>query len=132
MIWYPSDGVSAHGITKSDALSSANCLVFNRLSLFDGYESHDGTSYKGILPGTSYMPYGTWVPIEMVWYPTRQTVWVTLDNGAPIQAHLYGAVPDVLDRFLFKTQTGENNNHFWVDDIEAEWMYNPGTLIVFP
>ncbi|MBP8800296.1 MAG: hypothetical protein KBI41_02070 [Kiritimatiellae bacterium] len=130
-IWYPYDGVSAHGITKSDALSSANCLVFNKLTGY-GYESHDGTKCQWISPGTYSVPKNRWVPIEMVWYPTRQTVWVTLDNGAPIQAHLYGAVPDVLDRFLFKTQTGENNNRFGVDDIEAEWVYNPGTLIVFP
>jgi hypothetical protein len=106
--------------------------MFNRLSLFDGYQSHDGTDYRRITSGTGSVQFGAWVPIEMVWYPTRQTVWVTLDNGAPIQAHLYGAVPDVLDRFLFKTQTGENNNRFGVDDIEAEWVYNPGTLIVFP
>ena len=127
----PYDGVSAHGITKSDAPSSANCLVFNKLTGY-GYESHDGTKCQWISPGTYSVPKNRWVPIEMVWYPTRQTVWVTLDNGAPIQAHLYGAVPDVLDRFLFKTQTGENNNRFGVDDIEAEWVYNPGTLIVFP
>jgi hypothetical protein len=124
MMWYDGAGLPSHGIGQNTSayFSSTNFLAFNLVRGDGSYDAFDGSAYVKIAPAAS-IPKRVWCPVEMIWYPTNQTVSVSLNNGEPVPGLLFGAVPDILNQ-LFLT-SGINTTVYWVDDIEAEWVYTP-------
>jgi hypothetical protein len=123
-MWYDGAGLPSHGIGQNTSayFSSTNFLAFNLVRGDGSYDAFDGSAYVKIAPAAS-IPKRVWCPVEMIWYPTNQTVSVSLNNGEPVPGLLFGAVPDILNQ-LFLT-SGINTTVYWVDDIEAEWVYTP-------
>lgn len=124
MMWWNGAGLPSHGIGRntSNYFNSTNFLAFN-LARGDGsYDAYNGSAYVKIAPAAS-LPTQVWFPVELTWRPDEQAVRVSLNNGEPVSGLLFGAVPDVLNQ-LFLT-SGQSTTVYWVDDIEAEWVYTP-------
>lgn len=140
-MWWGGAGLPGHGISRATTASfvSTNFLTYNLIRSEAGavraYDAYNGTAYTRIAPAGT-IPVNTWFPVEFVWYPTNQLATVSLNGGAAITNVLFGAVPDILNQVYFAS--GAGTTVYWIDDIEAEWVYTPppvpppkGTLVLF-
>jgi len=140
-LWWGGAGLPGHGISRATTASfvSTNFLTYSLIRSETGavraYDSYNGTAYVRIAPAGT-IPVNAWFPVELVWHPTNQLATVSFNGGAAVTNVLFGAVPDMLNQVFFAS--GINTTVYWIDDIEAEWVYTPppvpppkGTLVLF-
>ncbi len=129
-LWWNTAGFVSFALSDSLSITPTNSLVFNGIRNTRTVEALTGAVYQVLAPAGTF-PTNMWTLIELVWYPKTQVCTLSLNGGTPLRNSLYGPVPNVLNRLWL--QTGAGTTVYWVDDVEAHWLYTPphpgGTLI---
>jgi hypothetical protein len=124
MLWWGGAGLPGHGIGRATTgyFYPTNFLTYNLIRPDASYDAYDGSAYVKVAPSGT-VPLNTWVPVEVTWDPATQLSMLRVNGGNAVTNALFGAVPEILDRLFLSS--GINTTVYWVDDVEAEWVYTP-------